>query len=52
MNYLMTQRQKIMSFSCVNDTLTFSRFIDLRVASMPFTTPAIDFVTCEKKHHH
>ena len=29
--------------------LTFSRFIDLRAESMLFTTPAIEFVTWEKK---
>lgn len=31
---------------------TFSRFILFRVMSMPFTTPDIDFVTWEIKHHH
>lgn len=31
---------------------TFSRFIDFKVASMPFTTPAIDFVTWKINQHH
>lgn len=32
--------------------LTFSRFMLFRVASIPFTTPAMDLVTCERVKGH
>lgn len=36
---------------CLHWHATFSKFIDFSVASMPFTTPLMDFVTCKNKSH-